>query len=240
MSDAGIQLRAALLGNFEKEQSEALKRVEAAVQAAIFEYAEDLKNKWRQDVASSGLRNAQKLIKTIRLRNYKNRGLDPAAQVFSTFPIIQHAFEAETIVKSRDGGWILIPNPEVWPTGRVPVPSRNGGRRTNTVALAEQRFGPLRFIYNPKGASMLVTDARRSKTRAGVFRYASATAHKRGNVTEIVVFFLVKQARLPRMLRGSVLRERARKNAAREIDRLFVRYFDQDAGPRLLTGPSND
>lgn len=242
MSDAAIQLRAALLGDFDKEQREALKRVENAVQAALFEFSDDLKNKWRQDVGSSGLKNAQKLTKTIRLRNYRNNGLDPASQVFSTFPIIQYAFEAETVVKSRSGLWLPIPNPDVWPSGRVSRPSRNGAQRTNTIALAEQRFGPLQFIYRPGGkASLLVAQVRGSASRPGTFRKASATALRTGNgLVTIVVFFLVKQARLPRMLRGSVIRERARKNAPREIDRLFVRYFDQDSGPRLLTGPSND
>lgn len=242
MNDAGLQLRAALLGDFEKEQREALKQVERAVQAALFEFSDDLKNKWRQDVASSGLKNAQKLTKTIRVRNYRNNGLDPASQVFSTFPIIQRAFEAATVVRSKSGFWLPIPNPDVWPSGRVSRPSRNGAQRTNTIALAEQRFGTLQFIYRPGGkASLLVAQVRGSASRPGSFRKASATSLRTGNgLVTIVVFFLVKQARLPRMLRGSVIRDRARKNAAREIDRLFVRYFEQDSGPRLLSGPSND
>lgn len=241
MSDAGLQLRAALLGNFEKEEKAALTRVERAVQAALFEFSDDLKNMWRQDVASSGLKNAQRLTKTIRTRNYKNQGLNPATQVFSTFPIIQRAFEAETVVKSKSGLYLPVPNPDVWPSGRISRPSRNGAQRTNTIALAEQRFGPLQFIYRAGKASLLVAQVRGSASRPGTFRKASATAMRTGNgLTTIVVFFLVKQVRLPRMLRGSVIRDRARKNAAGEIDRLFVRYFEQDAGPRQLTGPSND
>lgn len=239
MSDAGLQLRAALQGDFEKEERAALERVERAVQAALFEFAEDLKNSWRQDVASSGLKNSGRLTKTIRTRNYKNRGLDPASQVFSTFPIIQKAFEAETVVRSRSGLYLPIPNPDVWRSGRVSRPSRNGAQRTNTIALAEQRFGPLQFIYRPGKASLLVAAVRGSASKPGTFRRASATAMRTGRgLTTIIVFFLVKQARLPRLLRGSVIRDRARKNAPGAIDRLFVRYFDQDAGPRLITGPS--
>lgn len=236
--NTSLQLRAALMGDFEKEEKAALSRVERAVQAALFDVSADLQSKWRQDVASSGLRNAQRLTKTIRIRNYKNAGLNPASQVYSTFPIIQRAFEQATVVRSPNGFFLPIPNPDVWPSGRVVRPGGRGGRRQNTIALAEQRFGPLRFIYRPGKASLLVAEVRGSNTRPGAFRRASATALRTGNgLTTIVVFYLVKEARLPRMLRGSVIRDRARRNAARDVDRLFVRYFEQDVGPRMLTGP---
>lgn len=238
MSALGLQLNAALQGNFEKEQKTAITRIERAVQAALFDVAGDLQSKWRQDVASSGLRNAQRLTKTIRIRHYKNNGLNPASQVYSTFPIIQRAFEQATVVRSSNGFYLPIPNPDVWPGGRVVRPGGRGGQRNNTIALAEQRFGPLRFIYRPGKASLLVAEVRGSASRPGAFRRASATAMRTGNgLTTIVVFYLVKEARLPRMLRGSVIRDRARRNSAREVDRLFVRYFEQDAGPRMLTGP---
>lgn len=238
MSALGLQLHAALQGNFEKEQKAALTRIERAVQAALFDVAGDLQSKWRQDVASSGLRNAQRLTKTIRVRHYKNNGLNPASQVYSTFPIIQRAFEQATVVRSSNGFYLPIPNPDVWPGGRVVRPGGRGGQRNNTIALAEQRFGPLRFIYRPGKASLLVAEVRGSASRPGAFRRASATAMRTGNgLTTIVVFYLVKEARLPRMLRGSVIRDRARRNSAREVDRLFVRYFEQDTGPRMLTGP---
>ncbi len=238
MTDLGIQLRAALQGNLEQEERTALNRIERAVQAALFDYAGDLQTKWRQDVAASGLKNAQRLTKTIRVRNYKNSGLNPAAQVYSTFPIIQRAFEQATVVRSTKGFYLPIPNPDVWPGGRVVRPGGRGGQRNNTIALAEQRFGPLRFIYRAGKASLLVAEVRGSASRPGSFRRASATSLRTGNgLTTIVVFFLVKEARLPRMLRGSVIRDRARRNAGPAIDRLFVRYFEQDAGPRMLTGP---
>lgn len=238
MSALALQIGAALQGNFEKEEKAALNRIERAVQAALFDVSADLQSKWRQDVASSGLRNAQRLTKTIRVRHYKNNGLNPASQVYSTFPIIQRAFEQATVVRSSKGFYLPIPNPDVWPGGRVVRPGGRGGQRNNTIALAEQRFGPLRFIYRPGKASLLVAEVRGSASRPGSFRRASATSLRTGNgLTTIVVFYLVKEARLPRMLRGSVIRDRARRNAGRDVDRLFVRYFEQDAGPRMLTGP---
>lgn len=240
MTPGRTQLGAALRGDFDNEVEKGLNRVEAALQSAMFEYAADLQGKWRQDVAQSGLRNAQRMTRTIRVKQYKNRGLNPASLVYSNFPLLQRAFEQATTVRSKESLWLVIPNPEVWPKGRV---ARAGGRgargRESTVGIAERRFGPLRFVYRPNGVSLLVTDARKSRTKAGTFRYASPTAKRRGNVETIVVFFVVREAKLPRMLRGKVIRDRAARDAPREIDRLFVRYFEQGA-PKLLTGPSND
>ena len=237
-----VQLKAALVGDFDKETSDALKHVEGARQAALFDYAGDqVQAKWRQDVAQSGLRNAARMTKTIRLRKYKNRGLNPAAQVYSTFPILQRAFEQATTVRSPNGHFLLIPNPDVWPTGRVPRPGGRSGQRNNTLAIAEARFGKLRLIYRAGKASLLVAEARASASRPGSFRKASATALRTGNgLTTIVVFYLVKEARLPRMLRGSVIRERAQRNASAAIDKLFIRYFEQPGTQALLSGPSND
>lgn len=238
MTAVGMQLHAALQGNYDKEVTQGLTRVERALQAALTDYAQDVQGKWRQDIAQSGLKNAGRLTKTVRQETYRNQGLDPAARVYSTFSLLQRAFEQGDTIRGKDGLWLTIPNPEVWPDGRVRQAGGRGQQRQSSVAIAERRFGPLRFIYNPHGASMLVTDARRSKTRTGTFRYASATAKRRGNVQEVVVFFLVKQVRLPRLLRGSVIRSRTRRDAAREIDKRFVRYFEADPGPALLTGPS--
>lgn len=236
-----VQLKAALQGDFDKETAAALHRVEGAVQSALFDYAGDTQAKWRQDVAQSGLRNAARMTKTIRLRKYVNKGLNPAAQVYSTFPILQRAFEQATTVRSPHGHFLLIPNPEVWPGGRVPRPGGRSGQRNNTLAIAEGRFGKLRLVYRQGRPSLLVAEARASNTRSGTFRKASATALRTGRgLTTIVVFFLVREARLPRMLRGNVIRARARRDADAAIDRLFVRYFEQPGGRALLTGPSHD
>lgn len=235
-----LQLGAALKGNFDKEVEQGLREVQQALQAAVFEFSTTLQSKWRQDVAQSGLRNAQRMTRTIRLNKYKNSGLNPASLVFSNFPLLQRAFEQSTTVRSKEGLWLVIPNPDVWPNGRVGRQGGRGVRKTeSTVGIAERRFGPLRFVYRPNGVSLLVTDARKSRTRAGAYRYASPTANRRGNVETIVVFFVVREVRLPRMLRGNVIRNRAERDAPVEIDRLFIRNMEQ-GGPKMLTGPSND
>lgn len=240
MNGVALQLRAALVGDFDKEERQALIRVERSVQAALWDFAaEEVQTKWRQDIAQSGLRNAGALTKTIRLRKYPNQGLNPAVLVYSNFPIIQRAFEAGTVVRSRDGLYLPIPNPAVWPGGRVARPKRNGGQRSNTIALAEQRFGKLRFVYRPGKASLLVAEVRESAAKPGTFRRASATAMRTGRgLVTIVVFFLVREARLPRLLRGNVIRERARRNADHGVDQRFVRYFERGDAPLALGGPT--
>ncbi|ADL00696.1 DUF6441 family protein [Brevundimonas subvibrioides] len=240
MSELGLQLRAALQGDFDREERAALTRVERSVQAALWDFAADeVQGKWRQDIGQSGLRNAGALTKTIRLRRYKNQGLNPAVLVYSNFPIIQRAFEANTVIRSKSGFYLPIPNPDVWPGGRVARPKRNGGQRSNTIALAEQRFGKLRFVYRPGKASLLVAEVRESAARPGTFRRASATAQRTGRgLVTIVVFFLVREARLPRLLRGRVIRDRARQNADRGVEQRFVRYFAQPDLPLQLEGPS--
>lgn len=235
------QLRAALMGDFEKEVTAGRRRVEVSIQAAVFDYAADTQSKWRQDVEQSGLANASRLTKTIRTRKYKNQGLNPAAQIFSTFPVLQRAFEQATTVRSPNGLFLLIPNPDVWPRGRVARPGGRGGQRNNTLAVAEARFGRLRLVYRPGKASLLVATVRTSASRPGTFRMASPKALMSGmGLATIVVFFLVKEARLPRMLRGSVIRERAMRNADAAVDRLFLRYFERSGGTALLSGPTDD
>lgn len=241
MNPNAVQLRAALVGDFDREVQGGLKDVEVALRASLFDFADDLQSKWRQDVRQSGLANAEKLTKTIRVRRYPNKGLNPAAVVFSTFPIIQKAFEQSVTIRSQEGFFLPIPNPDVWPTGRVIRWGRRGAPRQSSIAVAEARFGPLRFVYRPGRASLLVAEVRASAARPGTYRKASASALRTGNgLITVVVFFLVREARTPRMLRGSVIRARALRDAPGAVDRRFVHYFENGGGQRLLTGPSHD
>lgn len=241
MSTAGdLQLRAALVGDMDKEMSAALDLVERSLAAAVFEYAAEGQTKWRADIQGSGLANAAGLARTIRLNKYRNKGLDPAALIYSKFPVIQHAFEAETVVRARKSRYLAIPNPQVWPGGRARRPRRTSGQDFDIIATAEKRFGPLQFVHRPGKAALLVAQVRQSAARPGTFRRASDTARRTGRgLVSVVVFFLVREGRLPRMLRGSVIRERIGRNAPASIDRLYVRNFERAAaGPALLEGPS--
>lgn len=204
----GLQLTTALNGSFDEEVAAGRVRTENALTRAVFAFTDEIQEEWRGDVQGSGLRNTGVLTKTIRSRHYRNSGLNAAGLVYSNFTIIQRAFEADTVVRSPKGAFLLIPNPDVWPDRRVRLPPGRGGR-TTTLRVAERAFGKLRMVYLKGEPSRLVA------TRGG---------------EEVVVFFLVKQARLPRMLRGKDIRARAERRAPDRVQQLFVDYFERDAG----------
>ena len=45
--------------------------------------------------------------------------MDPAALVYSRFPLLQRAFESDTVIRAGGAKWLTIPNPDVWPNGRI-------------------------------------------------------------------------------------------------------------------------
>lgn len=214
MNGIGLQLTTALRGDFDEEVAAGLAHVERALTAGVFEYVDEIQDTWRADIERSGLANGDKLAKTIRADHYRNRGLDAAGRVFSKFPIIQLAFEADQTVRSQNGAYLLVPNPDVWPGGRVRLPAGRGGRST-TLKVAERAFGKLRFVYRQGKTSLLVA------TRAG---------------EQVIVFFLLPQVRLPRMLRGKDIRNRARREAPERIQQLYVKHFEADTGPKTSGG----
>ena len=55
MSDLGLQLHAALEGRFETEVAEGRRRTEGALYQASVAYGGEVQDKWRADVAASGL-----------------------------------------------------------------------------------------------------------------------------------------------------------------------------------------
>jgi hypothetical protein len=78
----------------------------------------------------------------------------------------------------------------------------------------------------------------RRRASAAAIRKVSDTARRKGNFSEQVVFFLVKQARVPRLLHGDVIRARAHRDTDARVGQLFEKYFEQGGKPQLqLTGP---
>lgn len=245
---AGLQLGAALMGRFEDEVAEGRANVVAALGLAIADVAAELVSKLRQDVAASGLANAAALQKVWSVRYYgTGRSLSPAAWVYSRFPIIQRAFEDAPTIAARNGKFLLMPNPDVWPAGRVRRPrARSGGAMSSSLEAARRRFGPLQFIPLKSGNAVLVAQVRESAARPGTFRKASASAltrmaaGKASGLSTVVVFFLVKAARLPRLLRGEIIRRRTDASFGGDMERAFARRFTSYTadGPRQLTGPA--
>lgn len=247
MNAAGLQVRAALVGRFEDEVAAGRKRVEAAVKHAMFAAGDDLQLAWRTDIVASGLARAEVLTKTVRLKRYPNSGLDPAVVVYSNFPIIQRAFEQAKTLKARRGKYLLVPNPDVWPTGRASRAKywAGTGRYSATWATAEHRFGPLRIVPPRAGRAGLVIAEVRHSVATGRFNKIrrSEAALKRGGgtlrgTTTVIVFFLARQTRQPRKLHGAELRRRAGANLQSRLQRDFVRFFDAPDGQLALVGPS--
>lgn len=228
------QIGVALQGNFDNEVALGRVRTENALAAAAFEFGDELQSKWRADLLASGLANVGPLSKTIRVGKYRNRGMNPAVLVYSNFPIIQRAFEAGAVIRSDQGAFLPIPNPAVWPEGRV---SRRGFQRSvSTIAIAERRFGRLKFVYRPGRASLLIAEVRESATTAGQLLAARDSGGRSApGLQSVVVFFLVRQARLPRKLRGAEIRRRAERDAPIRMQQLFVKHFEADPGTGLLT-----
>lgn len=240
----GLQLSVALRGDFDTEVEAGRRQATGALKSAVFAYAGEVQDKWRADVLASGLGKAAQLTKTIRLNKYPNKGLDAAALVYSNFPIIQRAFEDAKTLKSQSGKYLLVPNPAVWPTGRASRSKSGsgiGGNFSSTWYAAMRRFGELRIVP-PRGgrAGLVVADARFSN-KTGRFRKLSQSdrdAQRAGvtpnGQTTVIVFFLARQTRQPRLLRGNEIRRRASANAAGRIQQLFVRFFEQGAEIKAL------
>ena len=243
MTDARfIQLRAALLGDFDKEIAAGRRNVETALGGAMEELGVEVVGKLRQDVAASALRNGERL-KTAAWRHKtygRGNSLEPAAWIYSRIPIIIQAFENGQTIKARGGKGLLIPNPEVWPNGRARL--GRGKTMGDLWAMAEARFGELRVVKRAGKTTLVVAMVRESAKRPGTFRKASATAQRKaaaGNyagLTTVVVFVISKTAKQPRLLRGDVIRTRVQRDAPRRLDTLFIQHFAAvGTGPRQLT-----
>lgn len=237
MTGFNLQLKAALLGDLDVELAHGRMRVERSIRRAVSEAGIELRDKLRADLLQSGLVGASKLTKTWRTKDYPKAGratLNPATEIRSNFSLVQRAFEEGVTIKAHDGKWLAIPNPKVFPRR---VRKRKG---QNQVALAEARFGKLRFVplAGNRKLALLVAEVRASKGKSGGYRKPTAAARQRGDYEEQAIFFLVREAKLPRLLRGDVIRRRAERDAPARIAQLFARFFEQEDGQRLLEGSS--
>ena len=182
-----------------------IKAGEKAVSTATREAGNSLKTAWRAQITQAGL--GTRLARTIRAEQFpKGRpSLNAAAMVWSKAPTIVSAHDTGPLIRSRSGFWLTIPTPAA---GR----SRRGGRIT--PGEWERRTGlRLRFVYRPRGPSLLVVEGRLNKSGRAV---ASRSKTGRG-VTTVPIFLLVPQVKLPKRL-----------DLARDADRA------QDALPGMI------
>jgi hypothetical protein len=245
MSQFGIQIHAALLGDYEKEIEKGRHAVSMALRVAVDRAGETLQSKLRQDVASSGLARGDKLQKTWRRRMYPRRNVEtlgPAVLVYSTMPRIVAAFEqgAEIIVHGKRGA--LVPNPEVW-RGRVKRPAGRGAKAETTFAVAQRAFGKLQFIATPGHddlAGIYLARVEGGRPAGKRRRAAGVRALGRRVDDRVVVFWVMTGRRLPRLLKGNVIRARAVASAPADIARNYKTALEAAfAGTLRLTGPED-
>jgi len=174
-----------------------LKAGERAVKAAMAEAGGELKQAWRQQIASAGL--GHRLPRTIRNRTYPQHtdSLDAAAFVWSNAPEILSAHDRGVLIRSKAGFWLAIPLPAAG-KGR-------GGARLTPGEWERRRGMRLRFVYRRRGPSLLVADGRLSSRGLGV---ASRSKTGRGRAT-VPIFLLVPQVKL-----------RKRLDLARDVERV--------------------
>lgn len=233
----GLRLTVEKRGDFEAELAAGGRRAATALRSAVFAYGEEVQAQWRQDVAN-GFRRGRDLTRTIRLNKYPNRGYDAAVLVYSNFPLLQRAFEEAKTLKAHNGKYLLVPNPDVWPTGRATRAqggSGIGGNYSPTWYTAMRRFGELKIVPPRNGkAGMVVADVALTPAGAAIRKLSHGQRRAGTPRQQIVVFFLARQTRQPRLLRGQEIRRRAGANAATRVQQLFVRFLDQGAEVRAL------
>ena len=247
MNTTYLELRAALSGNLDAEVRRAQNGVAGALGKALEAVAEDAVGELRQDFSQSGLRNAGRLSRQAWRRDEvygKGRSLNPAVLIYSRMPMIVQAFQNGGEIRTPNGGALLIPNPDLWPGGRVRRARGTGSGRLSgkeLMSIAEARFGPLRVIKRPGRARLIVAEVREGRGALGGFRKASLSARRRSaegmasGLVTVVVFFMVMQARIPRLLRGKTIIERVERNAAARMEQLFVKYFaEHERAPRQI------
>lgn len=190
-----MRLRAALQGDLKKLMRQEFQNAERAVTQGVREATDGLKLAMRRQVTASGL--GPRMANTWRGDIYPKgqSSIRAAGLVYTRASKVMASFEEAKAIRSKDGFWLAIPTPN--------APNRGvGGGRISPSNFPEQRFGPLRFIYRRGGPSLLVAEnLRPSVSRAtGEVRGFRKAKTSRG-LTSVVMFWLVPQVRMPRLIR---------------------------------------
>ena len=205
----GIDLSPDLIALMAQQVAAAEKATSKAMQIA----GGDLKSAWRQQVVSAGL--GTRLGNTVRNLNFPKgqTSLRAALLVYTKAPRILGAFERGATIRSKSGFYLAIPTEAA---GRAA-----GGRRFTPGGWERRRGIKLRFVYRPRGGSLLVADEARLNTKGIAAISRSKTG--RSQVT-VPIFILVPQVRLNKRLR---LMEAA-DAAISSVPRLIVANWIED------------
>lgn len=163
-------------------------QTERAVKRAMTRVTAGVKNDLREQVTGAGL--GQRLANTWQGKTFPERGgsIDAAAFVFSKAAKLALAFDEGSLITARNAKWLAIPTAAAGPVGG------RGTSKRLTPAIWEQRTGQKLRLQMRKGRTpVLVIDRRVSKLGRVQKESASRQATS-------VIFVLVKQAKLPKLL----------------------------------------
>jgi len=181
-------IRMEIIGDIGAMMAAEIKAGEKAVTKAVADAGTGLKSAWRGQITGAGL--GARLARTIRSEQFPKSkdSLSAAALVWSNAPVIIGAHEEGPLIRSRNGFWLAIPTPAAGKSTR-------GGRIT--PGEWERRRGVrLRFVYRPRGPSLLVAEGRLNSRGLAV---GSRSKTGRG-ATTVPIFLLVPQVKLRKRL----------------------------------------
>lgn len=181
--------------SLQKAMERRAKAIDQGIENGLRNGAAGLRGDIRADMLRGGL---GRLSKAWRMRVYGRKGSRGAraylfVQGARTNKMIA-AFGRGVTIRSKDGFWLAIPAPAAPKKGV-------GGKRISPATFPEDRYGPLRFIYRPRGASLLVVDS----VRVGKSGRAGKQLKRGGRlksgaygagVSTVVMFYLVPRVRL--------------------------------------------
>ncbi len=216
-----MKLTATIARSLQADIQAELSDLEQAVAGGTRDAGRGLKTELRRQVASAGL--GQRLANSWGDRHYPNQRLDPASLVCTRAPAHHPRVRRRCCDPEPAGALSRDPDRERAEEG-------TDGRRISPSTFPEHRFGPLRFVPRPSGASLLVVDGLRasfSRKTGGLrgFRRATERARQSGQgVTTVVMFLLVPQVKLPKRLARCLRRRHHHRRSRR-------RAHMQDAAP---------
>lgn len=219
-----MRLKAALVGDLNRYMALEIKRGGNAVESGVKFRTNRLKLAMRQDVFSEF--KSRRLANTWRSKFYKNQGLNAAGVVYTKAPHIMDGFERGGTVQSKDGFWLAIPTPS--------APKKALGKRITPANFEKSTGIKLRFIYKPRGPSLLVADGYRASGGKNPQRFRrirslkatkkfGARSSLKGRVT-VPIFFLVKKTKLKKRISFAAKARAAQNALPRDIIRAWKDY----------------
>ena len=177
-----------ITGNLAAMMAAEIEAGEGAVSKAVGEAGNSLKTAWRGQITGAGL--GARLSRTIRSEQFPKgkASLNAAALVWSNAPVVVGAHDTGPLIRSKSGLWLAIPTAAAGKSTR-------GGRIT-PGEWARRRGIQLRFVYRPRGPSLLVAEGRLNSRGIAV---VSRSKTGRG-ATTVPIFLLVPQVKLRKRL----------------------------------------